>query len=368
MLIALVAATLIALLVGQALPRAVDAAPAMWAHIPLVLGALPLIVAAMQHFVPVLTRSGATAAWLKGLPLLLMASGALAVSVFAGWLDYGWITAAALTGLAGATAMLAWMRQRSRRALGGPHPGLAWYLAAIGCLMAGLAAAALITCLPQWHAELREFHLHINLYGFIALTAVGTLQVLMPTAARQTDPAVTSRLRTDLKWALAGSLLVATGRAVMLPLAWLGALLWAWVLGRMLWSWWRLHRASLFALHGAPPVLAVSALGLAAALFADVADRPHIALLTLFLPGFLMPLVTGAAGVLAPVWLHPGKPAAVHMAGQLRLNRWTGLRALLFLTAVLLPLFGFRCSGMPAYTALVWFGLLFVVWLWRDEA
>ena len=366
MLITLITATLAALLIGQALPKAIAAAPVMWAHIPLALGALPLIIAAMQHFVPVLTRSGATERRLQPLPLLMLAAGGLAVGVFAGLLGFDWIALSALLALAGAVVMFAWIVRRGRRALGGPHPGLAWYLAAIGCLAAGLVAAVLIPYLPEWRGALREFHLHINLYGFIGLTAVGTLQVLMPTAVGQFDTKVGARLRTDLKWALAGSLALAVGQALYLPLAWGGALLWAWVLGRMLWAWWKLHRGLLFALHGAPPVLLASVLGLLAALYADAAQLPHIATLGLFLPGFLMPLVTGAAGVLAPVWLHLGKPAAMHQRGQAKLNRWAGIRAVFFLTAAVLPLLGFKCSGMPALTALVWFGLVFLVWLWRE--
>jgi hypothetical protein len=30
-------------------------------------------------------------------------------------------------------------------------------------------------------------------------------------------------------------------------------------------------------------------------------------------------------------------------------------------------LLGFKCSGMPALTALVWFGIVFGIWLYRDK-
>jgi hypothetical protein len=79
-----------------------------------------------------------------------------------------------------------------------------------------------------------------------------------------------------------------------------------------------------------------------------------------------MPLVTGAAGVLAPVWLNPTKTAA-HEADRRALNRWGSVRALLFLTAALLPLLGYQCAGMPALTALFWFGIIFAAWLYRQE-
>ncbi len=366
MLIALIAATLLAFLAGQALPKAIGAAPAVWAHLVLALGVMSLITAAMQHFVPVLTRGRAAGPWTARLPFLMLAAGALAMTIFAGWLDYFWIVAAAAPALAGALAMLAWMRAMARRTLGRPHPGLDWYVAAMGCLALGLAAAMFIPLLPEWHAPLRAFHLHINLYGFVALTAVGTLQVLMPTAANQADPRVAARLRGDLKWALAGGLLLAAGKAWLPPLAWLGGLLWAWVAGHMGHAWWRLHRARIFAWHGAEPVLAAALAGFVCALAGTLFGPAGLEPLSIFLPGFLMPLVTGAAGQLAPVWVAAGRPASRHARDRARITRWNGPRALLFVSAAVLPLLAFKCSGMPALTALVWFGIVFGIWLYRD--
>lgn len=371
MLIALIIATLLAFLAGQALPKAMGAAPAFWAHLVLAAGVMTLITAAMQHFVPVLTRSRGPGRWAARLPFLMLAAGGLALTVFAGWLDYRWVSAAATLALAGAIAMLAWMRDKARRMLGRPHPGLAWYVAAMVCLALGMSAAAAIPWLPAWHAELRAFHLHINLYGFVALTAVGTLQVLMPTAANQADPDVTPRLRQDLKWALLGSILLALGQASaqtpLLPLAWLGGALWFRVIGRMGGAWWRWHRTRLLSLHGAEPVLAAALIGFGCALAGVLLELENLAPLTLFLPGFLMPLVVGAASQLGPVWIETGRSAARHAEDRARISRWNGIRALLFLSAALLPLLGYKCSGMPALTALVWFGIVFAIWLYRDK-
>lgn len=368
MLVALLVATLIALFAGQALPKAIAAAPAFWAHLVLALGVMTLITAAMQHFVPVLTRGRGPGRWTARLPWAMSAAGTLALAVFVGWLDFAWVSAAAALALSGAVAMIIWMLGRARKTLGRPHPGLDWYVAAMACLALGLLAAMLIPLLPEWYAPLRAplrvFHLHINLYGFIGLTAVGTLQVLMPTAANQPDPQAASRLRGDLKWALAGSVMLATGQAWLSPLAWLGGALWAWVLGHMGLAWWRLHRPHLFGLHGAAPLLAAAGLGLGCALIATLAGIG--APLTLFLPGFLMPLVTGAAGQLTPVWTEPTRPTAWHDEARRYLTRWNGVRAVLFLTAALLPLFGYKCSGMPALTALVWFGIVLAFWFSRE--
>ncbi len=367
MLIALIAATLLAFLAGQALPKAIGAAPAFWAHLVLALGVMTLITAAMQHFVPVLTRGRGAGRWAASLPVLMLAAGVLALAVFGGLLDFVWLMAAAGLALAGAALMMAWMRAKAGKALGKPHPSLAWYVAAMGCLGLGLIAAILIPIFPEWHPALRAFHLHINLYGFVGLTAVGTLQVLMPTATNRPDPNVASRLRTDLKWALLGSLLLAAGQAVLPPLAWLGGLLWAWVIARMGGAWWRLQRARLFAWHGAEPVLAAALLGFALALAGTLFGPDSLGPLTIFLPGFLMPLVTGAAGQLAPVWVEAGRSAARHAEDRARITRWNGPRALLFLTAAALPLLGYTCSGMPALTALAWFGIVFAIWLYRDS-
>lgn len=366
MLIALIVATLLAFLAGLALPRALVAAPAFWAHLVLAVGVMSLITAAMQHFVPVLARGRGAGPWTGRLPFLMLAAGLLALAVFWGALDFFWIVVPAALALAGAALMMAWMRAMGARALGKPHPGLAWYVAAMGCLALGLAAALLMPVFPEWHASLRAFHIHVNLYGFVGLTAVGTLQVLMPTAANQPDPQVGVRLRADLKWAVAGSLLLALGQAAWAPLAWLGGGLWAWVALRMGAAWWRLHRARLIAWHGAEPVLGAALVGFLGALWGTLFGPDTLGPLTVFLSGFLMPLVTGAAGQLAPVWVETGRNAARHARDRAVITRWNGPRALLFLSAALLPLFGYKCSGMPALTALVWFGIVFAIWLYRD--
>lgn len=367
MLIALIAATLLAFLAGQTLPKTIALAPAFWAHLVLAVGVMTLITAAMQHFVPVLTRSRGASLWTARLPLIMLAAGGLALVIFSGVLDFRWVTVAALLALFGTGAMLVWMRTKARLTLGRPHPGLDWYLAAMACLGLGLIAAAIIPWLPAWHTELRNFHIHINLYGFIGLTAIGTLQVLMPTAANQPDPEVSTRLRLDLKWALAGSLALALGQAFWVPVAWLGGALWFWVIGRLALAWWQRHRSKIWALHSAEPVLAASLLGLAAALAGDLLDLENLLPLTIFLPGFLMPLVVGAAGQLGPVWIEAGRTMARHAEDRAKITRWNGARALMFLIAALLPLLGYRCSGIPAITALVWFVLVFVFWLYRDQ-
>ena len=368
MLILLLAVTLALLFGGVALPRLWLAPPAFWAHLTLAVGVMSLITAAMQHFVPVLCRGRGAGPWMGRLPWLMLAAGALAAAVLMGWLAWGWIVPAAMLALTGCLLMIRWMIAAARAALGSPHPGLAWYVAAMACLAAGLAAAALIPLLPAWHGPLRAFHVHINLYGFVALTALGTLQVLMPTVANRPDPEAGRRLRHDLKWALSGSILLACGQAAdQFWLAGAGAALWGWVLVRMLRAWVRLFGGGVSALHGNEPPLTAAALGLAAAMLGSLGLGSSAGPLTIFLPGFLMPLVSGAAAQLAPVWLRPGPREPWHDQSLCALGRWGGVRALLFVFAAGLPLAGYRCADMPALTALVWFGALFVLWLYRDR-
>jgi hypothetical protein len=365
MLIFLLAATLALFVAGIALPKVTVLAPAFWAHLVLAVGVMTLITAAMQHFVPVLTRSRGASIWLGRLPWQMAAAGLLALPAFAGWSDYGVISLAALLALIGAVIMLTWMRAKAHASVGPAHPGLAWYLAAMACLAAGLVAAALIPWRPEWHVALRAFHIHINLYGFVGLTAVGTLQVLMPTLSNRPDPEVGLRLRLDLKWAGLGALLLALGKAFEIDaVIWCGAAAWAWPLWRMGRAWGRLYGREIVRLSGGEPVLAAALFGFVCALAGAVQglDQP----LAVFLPGFLFPLVTGAAGHLSPVWLRPGVATPWHADSRRTLNRFSGLRAGLFVSSAALPVLGYQCAGMPGLTALFWFLIVFVAWLWKD--
>ena len=365
MLIALLVFSLLVLLLATSLSPLPWLPPVFWAHGVLAMAALPLIVAAMQHFVPVLTRSRAAGSALGRLPLGLVLVGGVLLLVFVGHLAWIWIVPLAGLVFLASGWMLAWMRQRSRNALGGAHPGLAWYGAALICLLLGMSAAALIPLFPQWHALLREFHLHINLYGFMGLTAVGTLQVLFPTATGHADPGVSRRLRQDLKWAFAGAVLLALGRT--LDTLWVtvpGVLFWLWPLGRMAWAWWQVDRPRVFAWHGAAPALAAATFGLILALVGVLV--PGVASLDIFLAGFMFPLVSGAASQLLPVWVRPGRQTAWHATARAAIGRYNGVRALFYLTSALLPLLGYRCGAMAGLLALLWFVTGLAYWGLND--
>jgi hypothetical protein len=224
------------------------------------------------------------------------------------------------------------------------HRGLDWYLAALGFLLLALLAVVLMPLFPAQRNALRLFHLHANLLGFVGLTALGTLQVLLPTCLGKADPNAALRLRRDIKWAAAGALLIAVGVSARLPapfsmltptLALLGTLFYGWVILRMLRAWQSRFGRGVLQLHGAASSLTAAALGLLGLLALGVAHglgrlpaRPAVAG---FVIAFLLPLVSGAAAHLVPVWLWPGVQGPRHQVLRARLCRWSGVRGVLLL-------------------------------------
>lgn len=312
--------------------------PAAAAHIAFAAGIMPLIFGAMMHFVPVLTRSDAPGPALRRLPLAFIAAGMLAAAAF-GQPSYfnALIHAGACVAFVAALAMAVWIVRRGRAALGSPHPGLYWYLAAVLCLALALATVLAMPLFPSQRAAMRLFHLHLNTLGFVGLTALGTLTVLLPTAAGQPDPDAAGRLRRDLPLAVAGVLLTAAGAAwwprlayaglvlLFLPVALLGT---AWVV--------RFPREMLRA-HGAAPSLALALAGLMALLFLSALHAQRRLeggdAVFGFLLAFLLPLVSGAASQLLPLWLKPGKQTDWHRAARDMLGRYAVVRGLTFVSA-----------------------------------
>lgn len=310
--------------------------PAAWTHGALALGIMPLILGAMAYFIPVLTRSGTPPQQVRSAPFAALGAGILAVLAIAGLVPrWGGIAFAAAAGLAAVAIVLQWTLQRGRMALGRPHPGLAWYAMACAFLAAGLLAALAMAAWPEHYAALRLLHLHLNTLGFVGLTAIGTLQVLLPTAAGHPDPQAGPRLRRDLPWAAGGALLVALGAAGPIPLAYLGLALYLVPLARLGWSWWSILRAQMLQRNGAAPSLALAAAGLALMCVGGgvhglgwLSGRDAI---PAFLAAFLLPLVSGAATQLLPIWLRPGAQTQWHHDLRRGLGRWGALRAGLML-------------------------------------
>jgi hypothetical protein len=313
--------------------------PQLAAHLAFALGIVPLILASMSYFIPVLTRGTAAGFGIWSPPLLAWSGGVLAVFAFAGDFSPALLgLAAALSGIA-AAGLGSWALHRVRRMFGPRHRGLDWYLAALGFLLLAMVAVVLMPLYPEQRGAMRLFHLHANLLGFVGLTALGTLQVLLPTCVGRPDPDAVVRLRRDLKWAVAGVLLVSLGAALGnragTLLAVLGATLYGLVVLKMLHGWLRRFAGGLVQMHGAAPSLAAATLGLLSLVGLGLAHgagwipaRPSVAG---FVVAFLLPLVSGAAAQLLPVWLRPGVQVEWHATLRARLCRWGGLRGLLLM-------------------------------------
>lgn len=322
-------------------------------HLLFALGVLPLILGAMLYFVPVLTRSAAAHGTMLLLPLLAIIGGGFAVVAVATrptWLPAVAVGASIPVGLA-----LGWIVRRRAHVLGSVHPGVDWYVSALVALLAALLAIVVAARWPESWPALRNLHLHLNLLGFLGLTAIGTLRVLLPTVLGRNDPTVMAFLRRQLLWAALGTAAVALGAAVWPPLSLFGVLLWlgpaiglVQVLPACRERWLKLHTAS--------TALGAAAFGWLVLLAAGV---PHAVgyvdtdvMFALLMFGFLFPLVTGATSYLLPVWRWPGRPAAVHAAMRERLVRFSGVRVGAFWSSAAAAVAGYELAFLPAALAL----------------
>ena len=329
-------------------------------HLTFAIGIAPLILAALGYFVPVLTRSAPAPSGILAAPFAALAAGVIAVAYFAApeaWpLAY---SAAAVIELAAVGVVLAWMVGRARSSIGTPHPCIRWYVAATACLAGALLAILAMPYAPEHYVALKRLHLHLNLLGFVGLTAVGTLQVLVPTAAGAADPRAAVRLDADLKWALAGTVLIAAGAAWFPLLAAVGLFFWLSLAIRIARDWFTLYPDRLLAWHGAAPSLAGALVGFMLVLVlgamhggATLDPRDAVAA---FVLAFLLPLVTGALTHLAPIWLRPGPQTAWHEQVRAALGRHAGVRACLFVAGGTLAGFGLAAGTLVAAIGLALF-------------
>lgn len=335
-------------------------------HLALAVGVMPLILGAMSHFVPVLTRSRDAGPVVGVMLLAAWGAGLLAFAQFAVWLFPFAASAAADVALLAAMGFARWAWQRGKAALGSPHPCLYWYLAALACLVLALAAIPAMDAWPAQRLLLKRLHLHLNTLGFIGLTAFSTLQVLLPTVAGRPDAQAAQRLRRDLPYAFAGTLLIAVGAAGWSWLALMGLVLWLVPVVRLASAWYGLFRHEILRNTGAAPLLAAALAGFACALMAGglhgMGWRDPVAGAHLYIFAFLFPLISGAAGHLLPLWLQPGRQTAWHNAARRRLTFGSGARALLFLASGLLLAAGYRWGAYLALAGLAAF-LPLVIWV-----
>lgn len=350
-----IALTLLAFVAASLLFLSGRSAAIVGYHIVFAIGILPLILAAMAHFVPVLTRSGATSPSVRFIPPAALAGGLLVVLYFtfpqsapaAHYLG-AVVSGSAVAALAG------WALHLRRKTIGTPHPCLDWYLAALACLFIGLCAIIIGHWLPGQRAALRLLHLHLNTLGFVGITALGTLQVLLPTAAQKPDPDVAIRMRLHLKWIAAGTLITACTVAWHPALAWIGLAILAVPLAVIFTAWLQLYRSEIFAPHGAIPPLAAALAGYLVVLALGAANGSfHYGFnpIAAFIIAFLMPLVTGAVSYLLPLWLRPGRQTAWHQEARRHMGFGSGARALILLAGGLLAGLGIGAGWLAALFA-----------------
>ena len=313
------------------------------AHLVFAVGILPLIFGAITHFVPVLTRSGRVPRVVLLAPLLLQLAGLAVFLHFYGILGRWALHVAAAGALLIALVFAGWLLHRAWRMLGRPHPGWRWYLAAIVLLVLSLLLVPLIAVWPGAQHALRLIHLHLNTLGFIGLTAIGTLQVLLPTVLSGPDAEAAARLRTDLPFAVTGVLAVALGSALWLPLALFGALLLLSIALRLGVSWWRRYGVRKIASDGASAALAAALCAFLLLVLLGMMHGFRIIdahdAVPAFVAAFLLPLVTGALSQLLPVWRYPGPRSPARQLMRSLLVSGGALRSIFFVAG------GFALAG-----------------------
>jgi len=337
-----------------ALPLFHPMASAAHIHLALAVGVMPLIFGAMIHFAPVLTRSAIAPLGVRLMPPLMLIAGLLAFYSFAA--PGHTYHLAAFIALVTAVAFAVWISRRAIKSIGKPHPCLHWYLAAIACLIFALVALVAMAAWPEQRLALKSLHLHLNTLGFIGLTAIATLQVLFPTVAGRPDTQAGTRLHSDLKWALGGTLLISFGAAWFIPMAYIGALLWMVPLIRLFKAWLVLYFQEIHQLHGAASSLAAALAGFVTAILFGALHAGGILSPTdtahAFILAFLFPLVTGAVSQLLPIWARPGLQTAWHTQVRQRLGAGGGYRALLFFSGGILLGLGWRGGLVLSIVAL----------------
>ncbi len=330
-----VAIALLTLIVASVLTLWQGSATISSYHIIFTMGIAPLIVGAIIHFLPVLSRSKSPNKLIASLPFITLLGGSIATSyfVFPQSMTHGHELGASLI-LLSVACLLLWAYRLKRNTIGRPHPCFDWYLTALLCLFFGLNAILIGYLAPSERAALRLLHLHLNTLGFISITALGTLQVLMPTIAQQADPEVVSRMRKYLPWIIAGTIIIACSAAWLPTLAWVGVPLLAIPLFFTLKAWMPLYAKSIFQMHGAAPLLMAALCGYVMTLLIGTMHAyfpAHFKPVATFIIAFLMPLVTGAVSYLLPIWLHPGKQTTWHQLARKYLGFAGGLRALILM-------------------------------------
>lgn len=229
-------------------------------------------------------------------------------------------------------------------------PLVRFYISASLVFLLGIALGAIMQAFgdPTLTDRLVIAHLLLNAYGWIGLTALGTLVLLWPTVLHaRMSPTADATAKRALWILTAGIVVAAAGAVVDLRLfVPLGVVIWLVGIAMMAREGWRAARSmppgtfAGWSLLGAFCwlVIAGATLGVQAVLIPDwtMLREAYLLVLGPLVAGFVVQLITGALSYLLPV-VALGSPAAAKAGAQV-LDRGAAFRAVAFNGSILLYL------------------------------
>ncbi|MFV0319351.1 MAG: multicopper oxidase domain-containing protein [Microbacterium sp.] len=337
-------------IVAVGVHRSIDQPLWLMVHLPLLGAATAAILIWSQHFADTLLRCTAPGGR-AGLGIRLGAHTIGALLVVAGVLTAAFplVVAGAIVVGAAIVAHAVLLGIQSRSALPSRFGQLVrYYIAAAVVFLAGIAIGAVMAGDPTLTGRLVTAHLVLNAYGWIGLTALGTLVLLWPTVLHARIPDSADAAARLALWVLLGGLVL----AAIGPLADLQALvavgMAVWVAGALLIAreGWREARAMppgtfagwSLACAFAWVVGAAATLAVQAAITPDWAALRDLYLVVLgpLVAGFAVQLVSGALSYLLPV-VAMGSPAGAKVGAEV-LDRGWAFRVVAFNGAIVLYL------------------------------
>lgn len=291
------------------------------------------------HFAAALSRAPQPVRRGAGRRLAALNLGVVGVLVGVG-LDVAGVTVAAAAVVAAVVGLhLRELVRSVRRGLGGGFTStVRFYWAAAVTLLVGIAAGtALAIGVPEaWYARVYAAHAHVNLFGWVGLTVLGTLFTLWPTVLRtRAEGGAVRAAGRSLPACVAGLALSTTGLlAGTRPVIVAGAVLYA--VGAAIsldpfvrTAWRRPPRSPAAWMLAAGTGWLLVALGAQAAAAVESSDPAGVSarlgdLVPWLLTGFVAQVLTGALTYLLPVVLGGG-PAGGRRTAAL-LDRWGAVR------------------------------------------
>ncbi|WP_298744827.1 multicopper oxidase domain-containing protein [uncultured Microbacterium sp.] len=339
-------------IVAVTIHRFVDQPLWLMVHVPLLGAATAAILVWSQHFSDTLLRLPAPAGR-AGLAVRLALHSIGASAVIAGMLTGAVVLVIIGAVIVGATILAHGLilTLQMRRALPARFaPLVRYYVAAAAVFLGGIALGGVMPALgdPDATDRLVTAHLVLNAYGWIGLTALGTLVLLFPTVLHaRMAPSVDAAARHALP-ILVGGLLVATAGPLLGIRALVTVGMLVWVAGAV-----RLGVEGRRQARSMPPgtfagwslacafawvVIAALTLAVLAAFAADwtTLREDYLIVLGPLVAGFAVQLLTGAMSYLLPV-VALGSPAAAKASADI-LDRGAAFRVVAFNGAIVLYL------------------------------